>query len=322
MLLCQKTQKSKKRAASCLVKFQLGSSELKVNKSREYMTKSNTLSNVREHCHRKVYTRVFYNSNFSSKNIVHPVHKVEANWKSYVAASDNTCNNQATIKHRRPVRKIQYKRPSTHKGTRKLNVCNISHEEGNKMQEVSASPLTHMESHQTMGKVSANIQGADNSVAPELHTHGGNAEALIKSGDHNVQTKLAANKYELITRCEESIVPLSVPGTPCKESLFKELGDKALCEITELDTNNSKSGLLFDINHSGDTDKWLNVNVSKRVQAILNGEKIINCALFSQWKNQSEFDFGFIPLLEFNILPNKNTNHPPQPPPPPPPPPS
>ena len=282
------------------------------------MTKSNTFSNLRKHCVRKVYTRVFYNSSFSSKNITHPVHKAEAKWNSYRVAGDKVCNNQGTTEYGRSFRKVQYQKPNRHMDTIKSNVCNISQEAGsNKMEEVGASLLTHMKSQRTIDKVSSEIQGAVTSVAPEVHTHDRNAEALTKSGNHNDQSKLAGNQYGPTTRCEETIVPLSVPGTPGKDSLFKELGDKVLCEILELDTNNNKSGLLFDINHSGDTDKWLNANVSKRVQAILDGEKVINCALFSQWKNQSEFDFGFIPLSEFKIPPNKNTNHPSQPPPPP-----
>ena len=71
---------------------------------------------------------------------------------------------------------------------------------------------------------------------------------------------------------------------------------------------------MFDINHSGDTYKWLIVTIPKRFQALLDGDKAFDCVLFSQWREQSEFDFGVIPLSEFKIPPNRNTNNPPFPP--------
>ena len=60
---------------------------------------------------------------------------------------------------------------------------------------------------------------------------------------------------------------------------------------------------LFDINECIEGDKYLNMIVNKKLNKALSKNQYMACNIFRQWRAQSEFDFGFIPLSDF-ILPS------------------
>ena len=101
---------AKKRAASCSVKVQLGSIEPKMGKYLNHMTKSTTFPDPRDHCTKKVYTRVFYNSNFSSKTITYPSPKANGKLVLCKDAAGEVCNDQGTIDYGRPSSKVKYQK--------------------------------------------------------------------------------------------------------------------------------------------------------------------------------------------------------------------
>ena len=68
-------------------------------------------------------------------------------------------------------------------------------------------------------------------------------------------------------------------------------------------TNNQNKVLLFDINNCD--DKFLNVTGKKKLEELLKVKGNTNIAPFDQWKKQSDFEFGFVPLSEF-ILPERS----------------
>ena len=70
----------------------------------------------------------------------------------------------------------------------------------------------------------------------------------------------------------------------------------------DTDTNARDKVLLFDINNTD--DKYLNVTGKKRLDELLKIKGDTNIDLFNQWRKQSDFDFGFVPLSEF-ILPDR-----------------
>ena len=172
----------------------------------------------------------------------------------------------------------------------------------------------------TNTKVDPKIEGSNNSVIPNAHTNALNTKVSNTLCKSNNQITLYGNYYESGVGCGDTIVPSAVYQALNDEVLFKKhCSDKSKCEvISDQDKSENKSVLLFDINHSGDMGKWLNVAIPKHIQALLDGDKAFDCVLFSQWRERSEFDFGLIPLSDFRVPPNKNTIlvYPPPPPPP------
>ena len=59
--------------------------------------------------------------------------------------------------------------------------------------------------------------------------------------------------------------------------------------------------LLFDIHNMCDSDKFLNTVCEKRVRALIDSAKAFDCVEFHHWRDQSQFDFGFIPLSSFHM---------------------
>ena len=59
--------------------------------------------------------------------------------------------------------------------------------------------------------------------------------------------------------------------------------------------------LLYDASVNWD-EKYLNTVLPKSVAAIHKNET--PCKLFNEWREQSNFDFGFIPLSHFIMLEN------------------
>ena len=156
--------------------------------------------------------------------------------------------------------------------------------------------------------------GFNNSGLKQLcctNVHKNVTKASITSCISNNEITLSGNQYNASVGCENTTVPSAGSDTLTQEALSKNLcHNKAKCEkIPDYDKNENKSALLVDINHSSDTDKWLNVNVPKRVQALLDGDKVTNCVLVFWGREQSEFDFGFIPPFEFKTPSNRNTNN-------------
>ena len=80
--------------------------------------------------------------------------------------------------------------------------------------------------------------------------------------------------------------------------------EKVKAQDNRVQTNDSTDcKLLFDINNTWDGDKFLNTMVPKHVEKYLNGKQQPNTKLFYEWRQQSVFDFGFVPLSDFT-LPN------------------
>ena len=62
---------------------------------------------------------------------------------------------------------------------------------------------------------------------------------------------------------------------------------------------------LFDINIASD-DKFLNTLLSKQVIKKIKGNEYLQCDVFKKWREQTDFDFGFVPLSDFMLPPCKS----------------
>ena len=69
----------------------------------------------------------------------------------------------------------------------------------------------------------------------------------------------------------------------------------------DIDAQMSEKVLLYDIN-GGDDEKFLNVT-EKKFEDLLCFKGDTDIKLFNEWRSQSDFDFGFVPLSDF-IMPN------------------
>ena len=67
-------------------------------------------------------------------------------------------------------------------------------------------------------------------------------------------------------------------------------------------TNNQNKVLLFDINNCD--DKFLNATGKKKLEELLKVKGDKKIVPFDQWRKQSDFEFGFVPLSDF-ILPDR-----------------
>ena len=228
---------------------------------------------------------------------------------------DEVSDTRSAREHITPTSKAQSQKAEKDSGIMVGNVLGTRPDaKSAKVEEVSASLLPNTDVTCTTTKVGPKTRGSVNSVAPDTHRSVTSGEVLITRGSSNNRGILSGNQYVPSVLCDKTIGPMALSDPSSKEVLSKALCyNNPRCEkLPDHDKNDNKSVLLFDINHSGDTDKWLNVTVPKRVQALLDGQKVTNCALFSQWRKQSEFDFGFIPLSDFKAPPNENINNPPQ----------
>ena len=164
--------------------------------------------------------------------------------------------------------------------------------------------ITSIQDHADMHKYKGGSKnlGSNDSVIPNAHTNALNTKVSNTLCKSNNQITLYGNYYESGVGCGDTIVPTAVSQALNDEVLFKNhCSDKSKCEvISDQDKSENKSVLLFDINHSGDMGKWLNVAI--HIQALLDGDKAFDCVLFSQWRERSEFDFGLFHFLTLEFL--------------------
>ena len=91
------------------------------------------------------------------------------------------------------------------------------------------------------------------------------------------------------------------------ENKFVNLCDNTVCTS---DNNSSELGenmaLLFHINDSVDC-KYINTSLSKQLRKYLNGSLKPRTKHFSEWKMQSDFDFGFVPVSDLVLSQETHT---------------
>ena len=61
---------------------------------------------------------------------------------------------------------------------------------------------------------------------------------------------------------------------------------------------------LYDLNCNG-SDKYINTLLCRDAHKLATRRDTKECSVFEQWRQQTDFDFGFIPLSEF-IMPVDN----------------
>ena len=71
----------------------------------------------------------------------------------------------------------------------------------------------------------------------------------------------------------------------------------------ECGVENTEQALLYDTNGLDD-DKFVNTIFNKGLNQVARRQAELNCVNYQLWKQQSKFDFGFVPLSEFISVPN------------------
>ena len=128
------------------------------------------------------------------------------------------------------------------------------------------------------------------------------------------------NDMDTSVRCDQSIHNSNVSQRPsgvehCDHVVTKDDSSVDYSNDTFTDEKNlngdSQSNdigpegvRLFDIKSHLD-DKFINNFLSKSVAKRVAANSHVQCEVFNQWKSQTDFDFGFIPLTDL-ILPDSN----------------
>ena len=227
----------------------------------------------------KVFTRVFYNSKIDKKDcegLFARGNKQKVMNHLAMTKMDLGSGNQKhrgrVFKHSHTSKKVilsEVKRETQDQSTVKTKSADSD------CKNVKVMEQTCNDRYNTPVVVQ-NGQGIINSVAPRasmsddasFHTSDG---GVINKGDNGLEA------LEKVKPQDNRVLPND--STDCK--------------------------LLFDINNTWDGDKFLNTVVPKHLDKYLNGKQQPNTKLFYEWRHQSAFDFGFVPLSDF-IMPNNS----------------
>ena len=88
------------------------------------------------------------------------------------------------------------------------------------------------------------------------------------------------------------------PNEHVKNTVGCAYGNMGCIDVAE------QSVLIYDMNNDTNYDKFLASVVPNPMRGILMGEVAPKCDCFVKWKQQSDFMFGFVPLLDF-VMPVK-----------------
>ena len=80
---------------------------------------------------------------------------------------------------------------------------------------------------------------------------------------------------------------------------------KKMTKETCTTINHNDFALLYDVNDMGGADKFVNTMTSQKINDILSGKVDVECNVFKQWRAQSDFNFGFVPLSDFISVENE-----------------
>ena len=111
-----------------------------------------------------------------------------------------------------------------------------------------------------------------------VHESGGSKQQIALVSDTCINSRAHVEKIT----CPNSTIESNVADMECKQ-----------------DTGIPNMALLYDVSANWD-EKYLNTDLPKSVADIHKNRT--PCKLFNEWRDQSNFDFGFIPLSHF-IMP-------------------
>ena len=244
--------------------------------TKNVITESNS-----DHSHtQEVCTRVLYNSNYLRNKGCHLVTKSKLDC-TLCKCAQNARKNSGENRNTKPPLKKQYTDMAC---TDKMRDTD-SNANNSADRWVEVSTVSHQ---QTMMKATENTagsvtQGHKTVVAPVIADNTCKtkvSKSLCHSGN---QTPMSVNKLVINPHSHTNDVSNAFGVSP---------------ENTSTEEN---SILLFYINNMCDTDKFLNNVSPKRVRALMEGNKASDCSAFIHWRDQTQSDFGFIPLSNFEL---------------------
>ena len=247
----------------------------------------------------EVYTRVFYNSKYSGTRnyFLAREHKVIARNHSKQSTSEAT---GMTVKTR-PTSK-------NHGSDATMN-CKV----GDTIQSDQSNPVKQAEVSTAspcqilVGKLTNSsdkkAQGTINVVTPAIESNANQINMSNTKCESGIQWALSPK----VVTSEPNIETTTVSDAFHKSlnnhiALNQNYSSHTRCDACpDKDITDDHAVLLFDIHNMCDSDKFLNTVYPKRVRALIDSDKVLDCVEFNQWRDQSQFDFGFIPLSGFHM---------------------
>ena len=175
---------------------------------------------------------------------------------------------------------------------------------GNKRRSLQHGKKVHGNRFETSTTDLKCVKNINSKTAHKVRSH---ADIVVSP----VLQKYVQKRDGKVRRSENSVAPVQ-NHQECGGVITPNPNTKAEVGENELNigvTNNGEQTdmskqdkvLLFDIN--GCDDKFLNVTGKKKLEELLCVKGETNVQIFNQWRAQSDFDFGFVPLSDFIMLP-------------------
>ena len=229
----------------------------------------------------EVYTRVFYNSKYSGTKNYDLLRQNKVIGNTHSKQMTNKATGM-TIKTRPTTGNLYNNATSTGKVG---NANQSGHCSPVRQVEVSAiSPCQRLNKNLT-NHSDNKAQGTINTVTPAIENNASQENVFNTKCKLPIENALASKGVTSKPKWENTTVSNAFHKSP-----------------------NDHAVPLFDIHNMYDSDKFLNTVCPKRVRALIEDNKAFDCVEFHQWRDQSEFEFGFIPLLSFQMPRGQTVN--------------
>ena len=136
------------------------------------------------------------------------------------------------------------------------------------------------------------------SKEPFVYSKSVRHEGVVQEVDTELSAVSANLESTMAKKCMEKAVGRPNQAEPQRVHIESGVSDTS----NEQHASNNIRALLFDINGLDD-DKFVNTMFNKTVNEITKHQAELSCQNYAMWKQQSKFDFGFVPLPDFIIVP-------------------
>ena len=146
-----------------------------------------------------------------------------------------------------------------------------------------------------VAKVSSDAYGTS-IEATQTHMQEPNCkQKTVKNTDYSKESApVACEKNKSVDECPIQEANYGVEAIDEIQHQVSDMGDKHLLEET----------LLYDVNNAIDCDNFFNSITPSSMNDILTGKLQPTCTPFIEWRKQSAFMFGFVPLSDF-VMPEE-----------------
>ena len=169
---------------------------------------------------------------------------------------------------------------------------------GNKVRILNTNSLHNPKKVNQGRSIEGQVNITSQSKEPFVNSKGVRHEGVVQEVDTGLSAVSATLESTMGKKCIEKSVGRPNQVEPPKVHIESGVSDTS----NEQHGRNNTHALLFDINGLDD-DKFVNTMFNQTVNEITKQQAELLCQNYAMWKQQSKFDFGFVPLSDFIIVP-------------------